>query len=201
MVRQWPRADVGRGFQACCWMLLVLCCWLPPRLADATPPSGDAAPEIPLQITASRLEVDHARQEIIFKDRVVARYKDVILYTDLLKIYYQPKPAAGKKDSPLEAVGIEKIDRIEAVGKVRVVQEDRVATGEQAVYYPQAEKIVLSGNPQLWRGQNSIRGDEVVVFIKENRVVVSGRASQQVEAVLYPATKADLRRGDRPVRP
>lgn len=201
MVRQRPWTQSGQKILAYWWLLLALSGWLVPALAAAAPAAGGTNPDLPLQINAAQLEVDHARQEIIFKDQVVARYKDVILYTELLKIHYQPKPAEGKKDSPLEAVGIEKIDRIEAVGQVRLVQEDRVATGDRAVYYPEAEKIVLSGNPQLWRGQNSIRGDEVVVFIKENRVVVRGRPSQRVEAVLYPATRTDLRRGDRPVRP
>lgn len=187
--------------QVLVWPLAVLLSW--PLRLGAAPPAPAAPGEVPLQINASQLEVDHARQEIAFKDQVVARYKDIILYTDLLKIHYQAKPAAPDKkpESPLESVGIDKIDRIEALGKVRLVQEDRVATGERAVYYPQEEKIVLSGNPQLWRGQNSIRGDEVIFYLKENRAMVRGQAAQRVEAVLYPSSKTVLPGKDRPTRP
>lgn len=174
---------------------LILCClgllMLPPPLSQSVRAAAKAE-DLPLTITAGRLEVDHTRQEIAFRDQVVARYKDLILYADLVKIFYQAKAAApekGKPESPLETVGIERINLIEALGQVRLVQEDRVATGDQAVYYPQDEKIVLRGNPQLWRGQNSIRGQEITFFIKENRAVVSGQAAKRVEAVLYPATQ------------
>ncbi len=167
--------------------LLIL---LPPVAQNTRAAVG--ADDLPLTINAGRLEVDHARQEIAFREQVVARYKDLILYADLVKIFYQAKaatPEKGKPESPLETVGIERITRIEASGQVRLVQEDRVATGDQAIYYPQEEKIILRGNPQLWRGQNSIRGQEITFFIKENRAVVSGQTPNRVEAVLYPATK------------
>lgn len=201
MVRRQERPCSWIKKQAFVWLLALLLSW--PMGMRAAPPAPAAPAEVPLQINASQLEVDHAKQEIVFKDQVVARYKDIILYTDLLKIHYQAKPAAPDKkpESPLESVGIEKIDRIEALGKVRLVQEDRVATGERAVYYPQEEKIVLSGNPQLWRGQNSIRGEEVIFYIKENRAVVRGQATQRVEAVLYPSSKTALPGKDRPARP
>jgi len=115
-----------------------------------------------------------------------------------LKIFYEAKPAApGAKEgdkapgSPLGAVGIEKITRIEAQGKVRVVQNDRVATGDKAVYYTQDEKIVLLGNPQLWRGNNSLKGQEIVFYLKDNRAVVDG-GSQRVEAVIYPSARVQF---------
>jgi len=183
--------------------------------SGAKPPEKE---ELPLNITADRLEVEQDQQVISFLQNVVARYKDMILYADVLKIFYESKakPAAGAAEgagttprrqgdgsappagareggaSPLGAVGIEKISRIEAIGKVRMVQGDRVATGDKAVYYAPEDKLVLMGNPQLWRGDNSLRGHEIIFYLKENRAVVTGEANKRVEAVIHPSQKVQL---------
>jgi len=187
-----------------------------PKTAGASKSPGQD--ELPLNITADRLEVDQNQQMITFINKVVSRYKDMILYADLLKIFYQSKkePAgsapvssgpeasrgttsakpknvpSGSEGSPLDAVGIEKITRIEAQGKVRIVQGDRVATGDKAIYYTQEDKIVLLGNPQLWRGENSLKGHEIVFYLKENRAVVAGEINKRVEAVIYPSQEVQL---------
>jgi lipopolysaccharide export system protein LptA len=175
-----------------------------------TPKSGSQE-ELPLNITAGRLEVDQNQQVATFINKVVARYKDIILYADILKIFYQSKkspagpespPATspansktappGNQSSPMDAVGIEKISRIEAEGKVRMVQGDRIATGEKAIYYTQEDKIVLLGHPQLWRGENSLTGHEIIFYVKENRAVVEGEINKRVEAVIYQSQKVQL---------
>lgn len=193
----------------------------PAKSSGPSKPAGDE--ELPLNITADRLEVEQNQQVISFINKVVARYKDMILYADLLKIFYQqkkeptgretagaqspgPGPEAssaaspskskgsqtGAGGSPMDAVGIEKITRIEAIGRVRIVEGDRVATGDKAIYYTQEDKIVLSGNPQLWQGENSLKGQEIVFYHKENRAVVEGEINKRVEAVIYPSQKNQL---------
>jgi lipopolysaccharide export system protein LptA len=193
--------------------------WASPGYSQTSPKPG-AQEELPLNITADRLEVDQNQQVISFINKVVARHKDMILYGDTLKIFYQAKsPPPGSKEtagakpgkeaaqgkpaeaSPLGAVGIEKITRIEAQGKVRVVQGDRVATGDKAIYYTQEDKLVLLGNPQLWRGENSLKGREIVFFIKENRAVVEGDPNKRVEAIIYPSQKVQLPGRQSPTSP
>jgi lipopolysaccharide export system protein LptA len=197
--------------------LLLLCfvgvfslLWASPGYSQTASKSA-AKEELPLNITADRLEVDQNQQVITFINKVVARYKDMILYGDTLKIFYQAKSEAtggqektgtkpgpespsakGTEASPFGAVGIEKITRIEVQGKVRMVQGDRVATGDKAVYYTQEEKLVLLGNPQLWRGENSLKGQEMVFYINENRAQVEGDPKKRVEAIIYPSQKVQL---------
>lgn len=216
-------------FLLLCFVGLLSLSWSSPCYSQTGSKSAGKE-ELPLNITAERLEVDQNQQVISFINKVVARQKDMILYADILKIFYQAKtePAGGKekigtkscppgqesppgpesagepktskpKDgqkgaeiSPLGAPGIEKITRIEAQGKVRMVQGDRVATGDKAIYYTQDDKIVLMGNPQLWRGENSLKGHEIVVYLKENRALVEGDPKKRVEAVIYPSQKVQL---------
>ncbi len=198
------------------WALLVLGLTGGGTAGGQQASTAPAREDLPLNITADRLEVEQDQRLISFLHNVVARYKDMILYADLLKIFYEAKqPAAAEgrppaksasrgddqasragsgagSASPLGAVGMEKISRIEAVGKVRFVQGDRVATGEKAVYFAPEEKLVLMGNPQLWRGDNSLRGHEIVFYLKENRAVVTGEAKKRVEAVIHPSQKTPL---------
>ncbi len=167
----------------------------------AAPPPASKMEEAPINITAAQLEADHEKQEITFSGQVIARYKDMILYADHLKIFYEKKqeptapspPAATKPgtepESPLGGMGIDKIARIEAQGHVRLVQEDKVASGEQAIYYKAEEKIVLTGNPQLWRGESNIKGDRITFFLNDNRAVVTGASQKRVEAFIVPGAQ------------
>lgn len=162
------------------------------------PPAGDE----PLNITASRLEADHEKQVITFSGQVVARQRDMILYADALKIFYEAKKETKKEggtppgksggqetQSPLGAVGIDKVTQIEALGHVRLVQDDKVASGAKATYYKPQEKVVLTGNPQLWRGESSLKGEQITFFLKENRAVVEGAPKKRVEATIYPSAR------------
>ena len=148
--------------------------------------------EIPLHITSLRLEADQAKRLITFSGQVKAQYGDAILYTEQLRVYYQspePKTAADAEksgaQSPLTDLGGEKIDRIEAEGQVRFVQEDKVATGQKAIYYRDQDKVVLLENPQVWRGENNLKGERITLYLKDNRVVVESSPQQRVEAHLY----------------
>lgn len=169
----------------------------------AAPPAATAAPknqkpEIPLNISASHLEADQDRHLIVFKGRVKAVYGDTTLYTDQLLVFYKPRkkdrsssPSAKKSQetSPLGDLGGEKIDRIEARGNVRYVQGDRVATGQKAVYYRDKEEIVLLGRPQVWRGDNHLRGSKITFNLASQKVVVESSPKRRVEAHLYQATR------------
>ncbi len=166
-----------------------------PRAPQQGPGSGK--PEIPLHVSAAQLEADQDQRLIVFKGQVKAEYGDSTLYTDQLLVFYQPKekgrspsPAAGKSQevSPLGDLGGEKLDRIEARGNVRLVQGDRVATGEKAVYHRDKDEIVLLGHPQVWRGENHLKGSRITFNLASKKVVVESSPQRRVEAHLYQAT-------------
>jgi lipopolysaccharide export system protein LptA len=153
--------------------------------------------EFPLHITAARLEADQNERVVIFSGQVKATYGDSILYADQLRVYYEqppagtktPAPAAQeKKDtSPLGDLGGGKINRIVARGGVRLVQEDKVATGQEATYFRAKDEIVLVGNPQLWRAENTLKGERIIFNLRTNKVLVESSPKKRVEANLYPS--------------
>ena len=178
-------------------------------LAGLAPAYG-AAPkkpqgEVPLRITAARLEADQNAGLIIFTGQVKAIYGDSTLYADQLRVYFQTKPAGPKgaapaakekaEPSPMGDLGAEKIDRIVAKGQVRLVQEDRVATGEEAIYYKNRDEVVLLGNPQLWRAENTLKGERIIFNLKTNKVLVESSPQRRVESLLYSEGTAEGKPG------
>jgi lipopolysaccharide export system protein LptA len=177
----------------------------PAASAPATPAKAPGVPkqEFPLHISAAQMEANQDQRVIIFKGQVKADYEDSTLYTDKLLVFYKPKeekpkakaqspsPSTAKSPeaSPLEGLGGDQIDRIEAWGNVRYVQGDRVATGEKAIYYRDKDEIVLLGHPQVWRGEDYMKGSRIIMHLATKKVEVESSAAQRVEAHLYPANQ------------
>ena len=172
-----------------------------PSVSTPTAPGkapGAQKPEYPLHISAAQMEADQDQRLIIFTGQVKADYADSTLYTDKLMLFYKPKekgqsppasPAKNQEASPLGGLGGDKIDRIEAWGNVRYVQGDRVATGEKAIYYKDKDEIVLLGHPQVWRGEDHLKGSKITLNLETKKVEVASSPEQRVEAHLYQATQ------------
>jgi lipopolysaccharide export system protein LptA len=177
------------------------------------PGEKEAAKETPIHITASRLEADQSKGFVLFSGQVKAVQGDSTLYCDQLWVYYQTAPlpkkagaaASGtsqegepsevktpeaKPSSPLGDMGGEKITHIVARGQVRFVQEDRVATGAEATYYKDRDEVVLVGNPQLWRGENTLKGEKIIFNLAKNTVQVESSPQKRVEAHLYSSPQS-----------
>lgn len=170
-----------------------------PLAHGAAPKQPAAQPaaqkEIPLRITAARLEADQKEGIIIFSGQVKSLYGESTLYSDKLMVYLKKEPAAPKgaakppqepaEQSPLGDLGAGKIDRIVAKGQVRFVQGDRVATGDEAIYYKDRDEVVLRGNPQLWQAENTLKGERIIFNLATNKVLVESSPQHRVEALLY----------------
>jgi lipopolysaccharide export system protein LptA len=143
----------------------------------------------------ARLEADQTQGVVTFSGSVKAVYGDATLYSDQLRVLFKPKPEPPKgaakppqekaDQSPLGDLGAEKIDRIAAKGNVRMVQEDRVATGDEATYYQDRDEVVLTGNPQLWRAENTLKGERIIFNLATKKVLVESSPQRRVEALLY----------------
>ena len=173
-----------------------------PAPGPATQAKAPATPkqEFPLHISAAQMEAIQEQHVIIFTGQVKADYGDSTLYTDKLLVFYKPKgekkgktpsPSAANNPapSPLAGLGGDQLDRIEAWGNVRYVQGDRVATGEKAIYYRDKDEIVLSGHPQVWRGEDYMKGSKIIMHLATRKVEVESSSNQRVEAHLYPTTQ------------
>ena len=48
--------------------------------------------------------------------------------------------------------------------------------------------MVLMGNPQLWRAENTLKGERIIFNLKTNKVLVESSPQKRVEALLYSQT-------------
>ena len=93
-------------------------------------------------------------------------------------------PTGSEADYSREAGAI---DRIEAEGNVRFVQEGREARSPRATFHNLEQRIVLSGGATLRQGENTVQGETLTIFLRENRsVVTGGKDGGRVRAVINP---------------
>lgn len=151
------------------WIMLLLLL-LPATVAVAAPPSPATAP---LQVSAQRLVSAQTPRRLVFTGEVVAQQGDVTLYCQQLTIYYGSGSAGA-------------IERVEALRDVRLVQGDRVATGDRGLYLPAAGRVVLTGHARVHRGRDLVEGDTITVYLKENRSEVDGKDDGRVKATVFP---------------
>ena len=154
-------------------LILLLMGPLPLQAAEQPPQPGDQ----PIEVTAQQLEALRAQGQTIFTGGVVAKQGDITLYCDKLVVFSQEQQQQ------------QQVDRLEASGHVRVVQLDRTGTAEKAIYQRQQGILELIGSAELHQGQNQVSGDEITLFLHENRSIVKSGDGGRVKAVLFPEPK------------
>ncbi|RMF44684.1 MAG: lipopolysaccharide transport periplasmic protein LptA [Deltaproteobacteria bacterium] len=148
--------------------------------AESASPSFDR--NAPLEITSDRLEADDNRRQVVFVGQVVGRQDTLTIHCGRLTVEY----AEGRQ-----------VRRIIALEDVRIIQGDRVATGEQAVYDRQSGSIVLTGNPRVNQGEDFVSGEKITVYLDDRRSLVEGGKQGRVKALFHPGEKGD---GSNPAR-
>ncbi|NIS62892.1 MAG: lipopolysaccharide transport periplasmic protein LptA [Proteobacteria bacterium] len=112
----------------------------------------------PIRIKSDGLEWDYKGHVVTFKGNVIANQEDVTLYSDRMVAYYD--------ETTNEVI------QIVAEGAVRIVQLDRRATGEKAVFHNAEKKIVLTGRPVVRQGKNVVIGEKITILIDRDWVEV-----------------------------
>jgi lipopolysaccharide export system protein LptA len=111
----------------------------------------------PIVITSTTLSADSANNTAVFEGSVVATTDDMTLHSDKMTVYYT-------KDGDIE--------RIDAVGNIKLVKGERVLTSRQATYLAKEGKITFTGEPMAVEGANVITGSKIVYLVDEDRSIV-----------------------------
>lgn len=129
----------------------------------------------PLKVKSDTLTTDNEKKTAIFEGKVVARQGEMTLYTDRLVVSY-----GGPANE---------VSRVEAFGSVRIVQQERQATGGHGVYEPKEGRVILDGNPKVVSGDDVITGKVITYYVNEQKSVVTSGPKERVEAVIHPGGK------------
>ncbi len=127
----------------------------------------------PITIKSDRMEVLQSQKIVVFSGNVVAKKADLTIYADRLLVYYTTKD--GKRE----------VKKLVAIGHVKIHKNDWIARAGKAVYFKIQEKIVLEDHPQVWQGDNTVKGSRITLYLNEDRYVVESEPHQKAEAIIF----------------
>jgi len=111
-------------------------------------------------INSESMIADKPTNQIIFQGKVVATRGDIKMNADKMVVNY------GKSGES------QAIEKIHAIGNVKVVQKDKTILSNEAFYYKNEEKIEFIGNARADDGMNIINGSKIIYYTKDERVEV-----------------------------
>lgn len=134
---------------------------------------------LPITIKSNELTADNKGKTAIFSGKVVAKQGDITIFSDKLIVNYAEKNG--------------EVDKVEAIGNVRIVQLNRTGTASQAVYESREGRITLTGtpDPKVTQGSDSVSGRMITYYVDEDKSVVTGGGdpNSRVEAVINPSAR------------
>ncbi len=138
----------------------------------------------PIVIKSDSLEFDHQRKRVTFSGNVDAKREDWTILCQKMVVYYLEK---SKESTQKESM---KIEKIVAQGNVKITrQSGGLATAEEAIYYWDEERVVLTGKPVVQQGDDFVEGTVVTLLLKENKSLVEGSGDARVRAVISPRSE------------
>ena len=112
-------------------------------------------------ITSTRLSFDQQKRRAVFEENVVVTDREIQILADCLKVFFT-------EDN--------KVDRIEAEGRVTIIRKDLKATGEKATYDIKEGKLQLTGNPLIQRDQDMLAGKTITMWRNSKRILCEPNA-------------------------
>ncbi|MBV9182222.1 MAG: hypothetical protein JO356_13005 [Acidobacteria bacterium] len=126
-----------------------------------------------VRVTSSRLVYREGDRVADFEGGVLAQSTDFVISAEKMKVFLAPQ---GKTPPDRIPSAPAKLERIVALGAVRITQPGRQANGEQLTYTAPEGKFVLSGGtPSIFDAEHGkITGVSLTYFRRDDRVVVDG---------------------------
>ena len=70
---------------------------------------------------------------------------------------------ANKIIAVLSEDNSQQIKELQAIGKVVFLKDKQIATGDKATYYINQDKVIITGNVELKRDDNIIKGEKLII--------------------------------------
>lgn len=112
-------------------------------------------------ITSTRLSFEQQKHLAVFEENVLVTDREVKIMADRLKVFFT-------EDN--------KVDRIEAEGRVSIIRNDLKAMGERATYDIKEGKMQLTGNPVIQRAQDMLAGETITLWRDSKRILCEPKA-------------------------
>lgn len=133
----------------------------------------------PTEITAERFEFDYKSMVAVFDENVEVKHPQFYLRSDRAFVFF---------DSTND------VKNILVTGNVEMTNENRRATCDRALYSREEGTLVMTGETQsakLSRGFDSVAGDQITVWIADERMEVTGNSlgsGERSKIIIGPGT-------------
>lgn len=147
---------------------------------DKTPPPdpitvGIDPTRIPVKITSDRMTYDENGKVVSFVGNVMAEHGKLKLWADRLSAFFGSK--SGKQFS------VDSVDRIVAEGNVKAQRGETTGSCGRVTYFVEKQLLRMEDDPMLQDGPNSLTGDVINFYVRENRSEVVGGDNKRVRAI------------------
>ncbi len=144
-------------------------------------------PQNSITIKSNTMEVDEKLKMVTFTGDVNAREDNLEIDCLKMSVFYESLP-----DEKGAGTTSARIEKIVATGNVRINRlSGGTATAEKAVFYKNNETVVLTGKPVVKQGDDFVEGEQITIFLKENRSVVEGSQDKKVRATIFPKRESE----------
>ena len=165
-------------------LALVLPCLVIASVAIAAPAEKTTRKDrsnLPITVKSNELAADNKGRTAIFTGKVVSKQGDVTIFSDKLIVNYAENNG--------------EVDKVEAIGNVRIIQLNRIGISSNAVYESRDGRITLTGtpDPKVIQGADSVTGKIITYYVDDDKSFVTGGGdpNARVEAVINPTPKKD----------
>jgi len=142
--------------------------------------------QAPVRITSDKMVYNQAENSVVFQGNVHGTHTDMAIWAERITAYFSDKKKNkdAKQDKGPGDFG-DTIERIVAEGNVRLAANKNEGACGKLTYLVSEGVIHMDGNPILREGQNTVRGDSIKFYIRENRSEVLSGAQRRVEAIFF----------------
>lgn len=135
-----------------------------------------------IRVVTDKAVLDTKARYTEFLGNAKVTFNGIEMKSDRIRINY--KSVVGK-DIKL-TISEESITQIIANGNVKISFEDKIATSKEALYLPDKDTLVLTGeNSKIISGNDYITGDKIIFNRKDKTFKVESSGKKQVEAVFF----------------
>ncbi len=155
--------------------LFALCLLALPAWAQTSPLASEAnenkKTKPPTTVTSESLRLDMSKRHGIFSGDVKVEGSDFTMTARELEVFFDD-------DS--------KVERLIAIGDVKIVQPNRETTSNRADYDVRTNKILLTGSPKIIDGGRVITAPEIVIDRTDNSMKTGGDAGGGKTRLVIP---------------
>ncbi len=125
----------------------------------------------PITITAPRAEFDNKQHTAKYTGDVMVKRGTSTLTCDQMLAWFEE-----------DAQKNQKISKLMAEGRVKLLTEQYIITSKKAEYFEQEKKLVFTEDVVCVQDKNTIAGDKITYLMDDDRILVEGNA----RSVMYP---------------